>query len=292
MIHAYTGTPGSGKSYALVRAGVADLARGRDVWANFSFFPELVYLALRKRYRLDHGEALAATGRVHELRSFEDLVGLYDCALLFDEAHDWLNARSWNIIPREIISWWSQHRHAGVEVHLATQRLGSVDTHVRSLCGAVWLCRPAPVVLQLPMRLVRGSRDRNVLRLTEIQDEAGLAGGRAAGAFEAVARNQLVVLDPVIARCYDTRGGVFPSPLHELERQRSELGAKLDFAFKRLRQRRRSGAADGLPWLEWREYVELASTPGRAAAVLRERWASGSSARVPSESSPRDAIAV
>lgn len=292
MIHAYTGTPGSGKSYALVRAGVADLARGRDVWANFSFFPELVYLALRKRFRLDHGEALAATGRVHELRSFEDLVGLYDCALLFDEAHDWLNSRSWNVIPREIISWWSQHRHAGVEVHLATQRLGSVDTHVRSLCGAVWLCRPAPVVMQLPMRLLPARRDRKVLRLTEIQDEAGLAGGRVAGAFDAVARNQLVVLDPVIARCYDTRGGVFPSPLHELERQRSELGAKLDFAFKRHRASRRPGAADGLPFLEWREYVRFASEPGRAAAELHERWVSGSPAGMPSGTSPGHTVAV
>jgi len=270
MIHAYTGTPGSGKSYNLTAEGIAALAKGRTVWANYGFQPEYVYLALRSLYRVPHREAVAATGRIHELRTYEDLVGLYDAVLLFDEAHDWLNSRSYNAIPREIVSWWSQHRHAGVEVHLATQRLGSVDAHVRSLVGHVWLCRPAPLLMALPMRLV-GNRSP-LLRLTEIFDEAEAGGRRGKSAFESMAANRLVPLKPKIARCYDTRGGVFPSPLYVLERQKSPLAMDLHFRFKDFRKRSVPGPVDGLPALGWHEYRDLVAAGERPHVELARRF--------------------
>jgi zona occludens toxin (predicted ATPase) len=63
MIHAYVGTPGSGKSYTVTMMGVKALAEGRHWWANYTVIPEFVYIALRKRYKKSHQEALAATLR-------------------------------------------------------------------------------------------------------------------------------------------------------------------------------------------------------------------------------------
>lgn len=280
-IEAYTGTPGCGKSYALTSHGLNALRHGIPVYANYRFLDEQVYRLLRRRWSFTHREACASVLNIHELHTFEDLVGIHDAVLLFDEAHDWLNSRSYSLIPHEIISWWSQHRHAGVQCYMASQRFGSIDAHVRSLVAHVYLCRPMPWHVNLVMNLGRIARRRArrpYLRVTEMFDEtSGNLGGVSSNIFSSVSRNTFLALDYEVASCYDTRGGVFPSPLHAMEAKRNEFRKEigdLEFAFKKYLKRRGSSTSDGMPSLSFREFAEAAVAGHRvdASSCWSDGW--------------------
>jgi hypothetical protein len=114
-----------------------------------------------------------------------------------------------------------------------------------------------------------------LFRLVEVFDEVVGKFGAVRGMLEGMMRSTLVQLDPLIARCYDIRGGVFPSPLHELERKRSEhqdVAGRLQFAWKEHLASRRIDARDGLPVLAWDEFATEVVGGRSAAVLLRKRW--------------------
>lgn len=279
MIEAFVGIPGSGKSYALVLKGLEALAadRPRPVYANFGFIRENVYHYLRKRKRLSHREAVLRTDLIHEIRDYAELLNVHDGVLLFDEAHMWLPSRQFDLIPVEVIAFWSQHRKVGVDVYLATQRYGSVDAIVRELVAFVYWARPAPFTLRL--LLLPWSRGRKVLRYTSIMDESlGMMQKQTRSIYEGIARNSIVILDPLAAACYDTYA-IFEPPIVRLQR---ELDPKKRAIFERMglswdsskvRGRRdKPRAVDGMPYLTMEE-LAAAYREGRPAwQVLRERW--------------------
>ncbi|BDG15774.1 zonular occludens toxin domain-containing protein [Thermus brockianus] len=279
MIEAFVGIPGSGKSYALVLKGLQALSlpKPRPVYANFGFIRENVYHYLRVRKKLSHREAVLRTDLIREIRDYGELLDVHDGVLLFDEAHMWLPSRQFDLIPVEVIAFWSQHRKVGVDVYLATQRYGSVDAIVRELVAFVYWARPAPFWMGIFLR--PWTRGRKLLRYTAIMDESvGMIQRRTHTIWEGIARNSIVVLDPLAAACYDTFA-IFEPPIVRLQR---ELDPKKRAIFERMglawdasrvRGRRDApGPRDGLPHLTMQELAR-AYRDGRAPwQVLRERW--------------------
>ena len=280
MIEAYIGIPGSGKSYMLVHRGLRELAKGRRVYANFGFIRENVYLWLRKRAGLSHREAVLRADSIGEIRDYSELLNVTDGLLLFDEAHMWLPSRQFDLIPVEVIAFWSQHRKVGVDVLLATQRYGSVDAIVRELVAFVYWARPAPFFLRL--LLLPWLRGRKLLRYTAVMDESlGIMTKQAKGIFEGIARNDLVVLDPLAASCYDTHA-IFEPPIVRLQR---ELDPKRRAVFDRMglswdasRLKGQSGRPprDGLPYLTISDLAQAYREGKPPHEVLKEKWVDSS----------------
>lgn len=277
MIEAFVGIPGSGKSYALVLKGLQALAEGKRVYANFGFIRENVYYWLRKRAKLPHREAVLRTDLIHEIRDYSELLNVYEGVLLFDEAHMWLPSRQFDLIPVEVIAFWSQHRKVGVDVYLATQRYGSVDAIVRELVAFVYWARPAPFWLRVV--LLPWARGRKVLRYTTIMDESlGTMQKQTRTIFEGVARNSVLILDPLAASCYDTHA-IFEPPIVRLQR---ELDPKKRAIFDRmglvwdaskLRGRRDAPRAlDGFPWLTMQELARAYREGKPPHELLRQKW--------------------
>jgi hypothetical protein len=227
---------------------------------------------------LDHREAVLRTDLIHEIRDYSDLLNVHDGVLLFDEAHMWLPSRLFDLIPVEVIAFWSQHRKVGVDVYLATQRYGSVDAIVRELVAFVYWARPAPFWLRL--LLAPRAKGRKILRYTAIMDESlGMMQKQARGIWEGMARNSVVILDPLAASCYDTYA-IFEPPIVRLQR---ELDPKKRAVFERMglswdaskvRGRRdMPRATDGLPWLTMADLVAAYKEGRPPHEVLRERFA-------------------
>lgn len=296
MIEAYVGIPGSGKSYALVLKALEALAapRPRPVYANFGLIRENVYHYLRIRKGLPHREAVLRTDLIREIRDYPDLLNVHDGVLLFDEAHMWLPSRQFDLIPVEVIAFWSQHRKVGVDVYLATQRYGSVDAIVRELVAFVYWARPAPFWLR--MILLPWARGRKILRYTAIMDESlGTMQKQTKTIFEGVARSSVVILDPLAAACYDTLA-IFEPPIVKLQR---ELDPKKRAIFERMgltwdasRVQGRCEvprAVDGGPYLTMQELAEAYRRGRPPHEVLRERWHKWYDLPLSGDASPDDA---
>lgn len=113
MIQGVVGYPGQGKTLWMARRAEQDYRRRLPVAANF---------------RLRGADYLG---------SFADI--LRWCAthpngcVYIDEAGVVLNARNWARIPLEIQALFAQHRHYGLDLCWAAQRVGQVDKSLREL---------------------------------------------------------------------------------------------------------------------------------------------------------------
>lgn len=172
MIALVVGPPGSGKSYTSV-ALIADALRaGRPVATNIELaedWPERIVRTvplwwLRGReWRERRAEQLR--GLVHVSADLDELfrVRLVGCGrckpcraggrcrvenrgvMVLDEAHNWINARTWDsdgvsdskkaAVQRrlDVVRFFSQHRKLGWRVFLITQDENNVDRQVRTL---------------------------------------------------------------------------------------------------------------------------------------------------------------
>lgn len=268
------GVPGSGKTYKMIKLMVQRLAEGRFVRVNFNVRHDRVYLALRRVHRLDHETALAAVGRIGHLDTFEDFLDAYDCDVFLDEAQDTLSSADWQSFPHEVVQWFAQHRHRLCRVVLASHRYGSIHNYVRELVGEIELARPAPWYARAAM-LARGSAP--LLQYVVIKDaEEGVTPSSGPSTSKAKGGKLLfsmsaMVLDPLTASCYDTHGGVRPSPMARVRAARRK--GKDEFVLApRVERLQVSASADGLPALEHGELVELLRPGGVRAGALARRW--------------------
>jgi hypothetical protein len=171
MIYLVTGPPGSGKSFFCVRKAVDALESGlwlatnvemHEGWEHELAEANPFRRLLRKRCRSVAAEYARRTWVSHSLEELTNL-RLPPCRkcrackrglrcmkegrgiMLLDEAHNWLNARSWDsdesgrglskseaIQNRlRIVRFFSQHRKLGWTVYLVTQDALQVDAQVR-----------------------------------------------------------------------------------------------------------------------------------------------------------------
>jgi hypothetical protein len=172
-INLRTGQPGHGKSYGAVRCIRDSLERGEWVATNIPLVDGWALVMARTNLfrRLWPGR-VAKTAAAYEARMFpvEDLAVMRRLVLppcgkcrgcrkgpgcqkegrgraVLDEAHQWLNARTWDAdetgqastkaesVRRrlDIVKFFSTHRHRGWHVELVTQDEQNLDRQVRGL---------------------------------------------------------------------------------------------------------------------------------------------------------------
>lgn len=147
MIDLVTGPPGAGKSYYAMREIANAIIEGRFVATNVPLREDFAeYIArraairyvkfwTRRRWRReirnrvhvsdDLGELLSLRIAPDELREGAGL-------LVLDEAHNWMNARTWTSRDRAaIVRFFTQHRKLGWDVILIAQRAEMIDAQVR-----------------------------------------------------------------------------------------------------------------------------------------------------------------
>jgi len=135
-IIAFTGTPGSGKTYEAVQKIVHNLMLGKTIHTNIDGIDNelcremikgvtgLSDLALTIQLQmLDHDEVYDFWNHVTP-RS----------VIVLDEVQNYFSSRDWQSEKnKDFARWSSTHRHHGFEVILITQNLERIDTAVRSL---------------------------------------------------------------------------------------------------------------------------------------------------------------
>lgn len=121
------------------RKPVAGNVRLEDGWERIfvrHYWPYW-FRPLRRRWFLQHGAEL-----YHHTEDLEELFrirlagkGESRGLMLLDEAHNWMNARSWTAEDRKaIVKFFSQHRKLGWDVDLIAQHPEMIDKQVRNLC--------------------------------------------------------------------------------------------------------------------------------------------------------------
>lgn len=148
MITLVTAPPGGGKSYYAIRRVVDAIMEGKPVAGNVELTPGWVTRIVRRNWVLwlrpfKRREFIRhAEDRYHFSEDLDELFSL-DLAgkgegrgrMVLDEAHNWMNARSWSAGDREtIVRFFSQHRKLGWDVDLIAQHPEMIDKQVRNLC--------------------------------------------------------------------------------------------------------------------------------------------------------------
>lgn len=119
MIRCFTGMPGSGKTYALVATAHKALKEGRPVFSN---------IAIKGTYKI----------------TFQDLIDYkfpHGAVILIDEAGRGFNARKWKELPDEIFDLFTLHRHLGLDMYIAAQNFGYIDSQLRKVIELTYWCK-------------------------------------------------------------------------------------------------------------------------------------------------------
>lgn len=107
MIEAYTGLPGEGKTYSMVKAAYKEFKNGKKIYANFKTTFAIQYKELDEIYEAKNA------------------------IVLIDEAGIYLPAQAWNKIPFEFMREIRQHRKNGLDMWYTAQDMQDVATALR-----------------------------------------------------------------------------------------------------------------------------------------------------------------
>lgn len=109
MIEAFTGLPGAGKTYNMVRKAYIQHKQGKKVYANFS------------------------TTFATYFKELSEIYNVKDALILIDEAGIYLPAQAWQKIPFEFMRAIRQHRHNGLDLWYTAQDFLDVSTSLRRI---------------------------------------------------------------------------------------------------------------------------------------------------------------
>jgi len=119
-ISVFTGRPGEGKTYLMVKKAWPYLLAGIDVYSNF---------------KLDYeGE------NIHYYRDFSDLADVSSGLILIDEGQYLFNSRNWDNLTLEAQYKLQQHRKDGLNIWLTTQNIQRLDVVLRELVHNYYRC--------------------------------------------------------------------------------------------------------------------------------------------------------
>lgn len=119
MIEAFTGYPGSGKTFALTYRAYKDIKRGRKVFTNYP---------VKGAYRV----------------TFEDLINYtfpQNSTVIIDESGRWFNSRNWSKLPAAVFDLFTLHRHMKLDLIVAVQNFNRIDVALREVIELVWWAR-------------------------------------------------------------------------------------------------------------------------------------------------------
>jgi zona occludens toxin len=143
-IIAFTGTPGSGKSYDAVAKIIANLRMGRIVFTNIRGLDQPLCLEMIKM--LTGLDDYSLSRQLHYLPDHQ-VICFWNhvtpgALIVLDEVQNFFNARNWASKDNtEFNKWSSTHRHHGYDVVLLTQNIQRIDSAVRSLVEWTYVYR-------------------------------------------------------------------------------------------------------------------------------------------------------
>lgn len=151
MIFMVTGVLGSGKSYYAVRRIAAAMFEGKPVATNVELRPDFAEYMVRhrpelllrpmRRSQLLGEDVRSLAAHYHYTEDLEELMAIRLAGagesrgvMVLDEAHGWMNARSWSSTDRkEIVDFFTRSRKLGWDVILIAQQPEMLDKQVRDL---------------------------------------------------------------------------------------------------------------------------------------------------------------
>lgn len=119
MIEAYTGYPGSGKTFACTNRAYKDIKRGYTVFTNYP---------VKGAYKI----------------TFDDLINHTfpsQATVIIDESGRWFNSRKWKDLPSEVFDLFTLHRHMRLDLIVAVQNFNRIDVSLREVIELVWWSR-------------------------------------------------------------------------------------------------------------------------------------------------------
>lgn len=142
-----TAPPGGGKSYTAICLVVEAILAGKCVAGNVELvedwperiarrnWPFWIRRGARRRFLREARERYHFTEDLGELFAIRlEGAGESRGLMVLDEAHNWMNARSWSSGDRkEIVTFFTQHRKLGWDVELIAQDAEMIDKQVRVL---------------------------------------------------------------------------------------------------------------------------------------------------------------
>jgi len=146
-IIAYSGRPGTGKTYSAVREILKKLNSGYSVHSNIwidwngkrerrtSFKRLLFRLGLKRKWNDYPAENLKYWKRLEDLWNIESGI------IFMDEAHVYINARRWKDMPEEMERKLAQHRKDGLHIYCTVQSVNRLDTIFRELIDYWYVCQ-------------------------------------------------------------------------------------------------------------------------------------------------------
>lgn len=140
-IEAYTGLPGQGKTYLMVRAAYfrylkySKIKKEPPKWIK-KFMTKKMYFnnvknRLQLRNRKIYSNIRIDLPNVIYYEQVEELFDVYNADILLDEASLIAPAGYWQAIPFEVMQHWREHRHKGVNLWYTAQELIDVATALR-----------------------------------------------------------------------------------------------------------------------------------------------------------------
>lgn len=128
MVEGFVGLPGSGKTYLLAKKGIDDLAKGKEVYANFSLKGAKRFTSLTEVIAIIKTKLLA-----------KEKINI---TILIDEINLSFPSRMWNKVPGWILYFFSQTRKFGLDIYYTAQALARVDKVIREITNFVWIVKP------------------------------------------------------------------------------------------------------------------------------------------------------
>jgi len=123
-VTAFTGMPGSGKTYSMVQAGVNAYNSGREVWCNSGFDVD---------FCVEHGRTFSSMDEFLEIPN--------GATVLWDELPLYVNARKWADFPDGMLYRLTQIRKDGLQLYYSAIHENMIDVNVRRMTYSYWRCR-------------------------------------------------------------------------------------------------------------------------------------------------------
>lgn len=121
MVQGVFGLPGSGKSTYLAKLAKKGVKHYDRVYSNFY---------IKGCYKLDF-----------------DTLGIQeysDCLILIDEISLFCDCRNWKNFTSDMVYFWTNHRHYGVDIVYCSQSYADCDKKIRNLTDSLYYIKSAP----------------------------------------------------------------------------------------------------------------------------------------------------
>jgi len=235
MISIVTGLPGASKSYMTAQKIVQLVTKNRKWFMRTGKVRQVKSnLELSEKFREWANEPMVKITKdgkeIHSDKPFfdtwedpEELPGLKNCDVIWEEMGAHVDSRSWESLPLALRRWLQQHRHRGVEIYGNCQDFADIDVAVRRLVGSLLYITkivgsrdPSPTTP--PPKIIWGIVAKVYLDPRNYQEDKKLSSGVFAG-FEFISRKGV----ELYSMHNDIKPGKYP-PLQHRRRDCPDCG--------------------------------------------------------------------